>query len=80
VPCVGQGNEWDFDVALLEGFGIIKLGLVGAITKQNFPIVVLPREKLPHNVDGLLGLDWLQDFHFIIDKKNALLRLTPISP
>jgi hypothetical protein len=53
---------------------------VGAITKQNFPIVVLPREKLPHNVDGLLGLDWLQDFHFIIDKKNALLRLTPISP
>ncbi|CAC9546002.1 hypothetical protein [uncultured Gammaproteobacteria bacterium] len=53
---------------------------VGTITKQNFPIVVLPREKLPHNVDGLLGLDWLQDFHFIIDKKNALLRLTPISP
>ncbi|CAB5500877.1 hypothetical protein THERMOT_1654 [Bathymodiolus thermophilus thioautotrophic gill symbiont] len=52
---------------------------VGAITKQNFPVVVLPKEKLPQDVDGLLGLDWLQDFNFIIDKKNALLRLTPIS-
>ncbi|CAC9444085.1 hypothetical protein [uncultured Gammaproteobacteria bacterium] len=50
---------------------------VGIVNKKNFPIVVLPKGKLPHDIDGLLGLDWLSQFSFVIDKKNALLRLTP---
>ncbi|MDC9715066.1 MAG: retropepsin-like aspartic protease [Gammaproteobacteria bacterium] len=50
---------------------------VGAVIKRNFPVVILPKEKLPHNIDGLLGLDWLSQFNFVIDKKNALLHLTP---
>ncbi|WP_201340401.1 retroviral-like aspartic protease family protein [Isorropodon fossajaponicum symbiont] len=55
----------------------IKEFTVGAITKQDFLIAVLPQAKLPSNIDGLLGTDWLQAFYFVIDKKQLLLRLTP---
>ncbi len=50
---------------------------VGDITQKSFPVVVLPKAKLPADIDGLLGLDWLSNFDFVIDKKNSLLRLTP---
>lgn len=50
---------------------------VGNVHKNQFPVVILPQEKLPTGIDGLLGLDWLSSFNFVIDKKNAVLRLTP---
>ncbi len=63
----------------LEAFKVaVKTLLVGGISKNSFPVVVLPATKLPADVDGLLGLDWLANFDFVIDKKNAVLRLTPV--
>lgn len=51
---------------------------VGKVIKQQFPVVVLPKKKLPAGIDGLLGLDWLSSFEFVIDKSHSVLRLTPI--
>ncbi len=50
--------------------------VVGTVVKNKFPVVVLPTAKLPDNIDGLLGLDWLTNFDFVIDKKNSILRLS----
>jgi clan AA aspartic protease (TIGR02281 family) len=57
----------------------LKTLMVGAVSKHNFPVVVLPQEKLPKGIDGLLGLDWLKNFDFVIDRKHSILRLTPIA-
>lgn len=64
----GTTNGFKINIATLS---------VGDITLNQFPIVALPKAKLPANIDGLLGLDWLSKFHFVIDAKNAILRLTP---
>lgn len=49
---------------------------IGEITEQNVKIVGLPKNKLPNNIDGLLGMDWLSRFHFIIDAEHHTLQLT----
>jgi predicted aspartyl protease len=48
---------------------------VGDIIQENFSVVSLPSDKLPPNIDGLLGLDWLGEFNFVIDAKNHNLQL-----
>ncbi|WXU00879.1 MAG: hypothetical protein Ctma_1614 [Catillopecten margaritatus gill symbiont] len=52
---------------------------IDGVNKYQFPVVILPQRKLPSNIDGLLGLDWLSNFNFVIDKKNSVLQLTPNS-
>ncbi|MBE8190512.1 MAG: clan AA aspartic protease [Candidatus Thioglobus sp.] len=49
---------------------------IGEIIKKSFIVVVTNKAKLPAGIDGLLGLDWLSNFDFVIDEKNSLLRLS----
>ncbi|MEP0175768.1 MAG: retropepsin-like aspartic protease [Paraglaciecola sp.] len=42
------------------------------VTVQNLPVVVLPMEGIS-NADGLLGMNFLREFDFKIDQKNALM-------
>jgi clan AA aspartic protease (TIGR02281 family) len=50
---------------------------INKINKTNIGIIGLPSSKLPKGIDGLLGMDILGEFNFIIDGKNHMLRLTP---
>jgi hypothetical protein len=61
--------------SIIANKNIIDVFKVGDIVKENFNIVSLPKDKLPPNVDGLLGLDWLGEFNFVIDAKNNNLQL-----
>lgn len=65
----GKTNAFKINIGTLS---------VGDITQHKFPIVALPESKLPANIDGLLGLDWLSKFHFVIDAPNAILRLSAL--
>ena len=62
----------------LKSFKVKVELVVGNFTKNPFPVAVVAKAKLPDGIDGLLGLDWLGVFNFVIDKKNSILRLTPI--
>ncbi len=42
------------------------------VTVKNLPVVVLPMEGIS-NADGLLGMNFLREFDFKIDQKNALM-------
>lgn len=50
---------------------------IGTISKNNFPVAVLPQSKLPPHIDGLLGTNWFTNFDFVIDKKQSILHITP---
>ncbi len=59
---------------------ISKVGLdIAPISYPDFEVLVLEGTKLPKNVDGLLGVDFLNKYHFIIDKSNNILQLNPLS-
>ena len=54
---------------------IIKKITISSIIDNNFTVLVVPRDKLPNNIDGLLGTDWLNRFEFSIDQINNVLLL-----
>lgn len=54
----------------------IKNFAIGGFIENELKVAVLPQKVLPQNIDGLLGLDWLEQFYFVIDAQNSSLNLT----
>ncbi len=48
---------------------------IATISYEQFPIAVVVGNKLPPDIDGLLGTDWLSNFDFVIDQEKPSLIL-----
>jgi len=49
---------------------------IGGMPVLNVDVIALPMDDMP-GVDGLLGMNYLKHFEFIIDQAKDILRLTP---
>ena len=45
---------------------------INHVTVQNLPVVVLPMQGIK-NADGLLGMNFLREFDFKIDQRQAVM-------
>ena len=50
---------------------------INHVTVQNLPVVILPMQSI-ENADGLLGMNFLREFDFKIDQRQAVMFIKKI--